>query len=297
MNDNGVETTTEVEESGFIDDMGVDMSEYMTGGGEDQPEEPDTVADTPAGETNTDPAAEDTTAEEQQPTGGDHALDGVKIPVKWLDQQRELTVAEATEYAQKGMDYDRIRGKLDEANTELETLRQFRAENADSIEFLQQLAKDSNMSLTDMIDEIKAGQLMKKENISRDVAVERVKRQNAERRLSERNTAQQKQDETEAKRKADIAEFLNKFPGVKGTDIPKEVWDKVNGGDSLVRAYEAHMTAKKDAEKDQKIADLEREIAALKQNTANKAKSTGSQRTGGQESARDTFLDAFLSDD
>lgn len=297
MNENGVDTTTVEETGGFIDDMGVDMSEYTTGGGEDQPAEPETVADAPAGEAEPDSAAEEQPAGEQSATGGDGALDGVKIPVKWLDRQRDLTVAEATAYAQKGMDYDRIRGKLDEANTELETLRQFRAENGESIEFLQQLAQDSNMSLSDMIDEIKAGQLMKKENISRDVAVERVKRQNVERRLSAKNTEQQQQTAAAARRKADIAAFLSKFPGVTGTDIPKEVWDRVNSGETLVSAYEAHMTAKKDAEKDRKIADLQRELAALKQNAANRQRSTGSQRTGGQEANRDTFLDALLADD
>lgn len=298
MNDNGVETTATAEETGgFIDAMGVDMSEYMTGGEADQPEEPETVADEPAGEPDADPAAEDTTTEEQQDTGGDGAFDGVKIPVKVLGEEKELTVAEATPFIQKGMDYDRVKAQLHSANTELEQLRQFQSENADNIAFLQQLAQESNKSLSDMIDEIRAGQIVKKEKVSWEVAVERVKAEKMRRQLDSQNTARQQETEAEAKKKADVAEFIRKFPGVTADNIPKEVWDKVNGGDTLVHAYEAHMTAKKDAEKDQKIAELERQIAAMKQNTANKAKSTGSQRTGGQESARDQFLDAFLSDD
>lgn len=297
MENSGIETTTTVEETGFIDAMGVDMSEYMDDGGENQPAETDPVADAPAGETETDPSAEDAPAEEQQPTGGDGALDGVKIPVKVLGEQRELTVAEATEYAQKGMDYDRVKGQLHSANDELEQLRQFQSENADNIAFLQQLAQESNMSLSDMIDEIRAGQIMRKENVSHDIAIERVKRQNAERSLSAKNASQIQQASAEAKKKADVAEFIRKFPGVTADNIPKEVWDKVNSGDTLVHAYEAHITAKKDAEKDQEIANLKRELAALKQNTANKARSTGSQRTGGQESAKDIFLETFLADD
>lgn len=297
MNENGVETTTVEETGGFIDDMGVDMSEYMTGGGEDQPDETEIVADEPDEGAETEPAAETKPAEEQKSTGSDGASDGVKIPVKVLGEQRDLTVAEATEYAQKGMDYDRVKGQLHKANEELQELRQFKSNNSDSIAFLEQLARESNMTLEAMIEDVKVGQLMKKEKISREVAVERVRSEKLRQQLERRNEAQRKETEADARRKADISEFLQKFPGVNGKDIPKEVWDKVNGGDTLVHAYEAHVSAKRDAEKDKKIADLERELATLKQNTANKARSTGSQRTGGQESSRDQFLDIFLSDD
>ena len=296
MENNGVDTTTVEETSGTIDAMGVDVSEYMTGGGEDQPEQPETVADTPADTPDPEAPAEETPAEEQQPTGGDGASDGVKIPVKCMGQERELTVAEATEYAQKGMDYDRVKEQLHSANTELEQLRKFQADHAEDIEFLQKLADESHMSLGAMIDEIRASQLMKRENISRDLALERIKREKAERQLDSRNREQQ-QDTDAAKRQADIAAFLQKFPGVNASDIPREVWDRVRGGETLVNAYEAHTAAKAAQEKDQKIAELERQLAAEKQNSANRQRSTGSQRTGGQEAPKDQFMEYFLSDD
>ena len=297
MNENGVDTTTVEETSGTIDAMGVDVSEYMTGGGEDHPEQPETVADTPADTPASEAPAEETPAEEQQATGSDGASDGVKIPVKCMGQERELTVAEATEYAQKGMDYDRVKEQLHSANTELEQLRKFQADHAEDIEFLQKLADESHMSLSAMIDEIRASQLMKRENISRDLALERIKREKAERQLDSRNRERQQQDTDAAKRQADIAAFLQKFPGVSSSDIPREVWEQVRGGETLVHAYEAHTAAKAAQEKDQRIAELERQLAAEKQNSANRQRSTGSQRTGGQEAPKDQFMEYFLSDD
>lgn len=297
MENNGVDTTTVEETSGTIDAMGVDVSEYMTGGGEDQPEQPETVADTPADTPASEAPAEETPAGEQQATGGDGASDGVKIPVKCMGQERELTVAEATEYAQKGMDYDRVKEQLHSANTELEQLRKFQADHSEDIEFLQKLADESHMSLSAMIDEIRAGQLAKRENISRDLALERIKRENAERRLDSRNRERQQQDTETAKRASDVSAFLQKFPGVNASDIPREVWDQVRGGETLVNAYQAYTAAKAAQEKDQQIAELQRQLAAERKNSANRQRSTGSQRTGGQEAPKDQFMEYFLSDD
>ena len=69
--------------------------------------------------------------------------------------------------------------------------------------------------------------------------------------------------------------FLAAYPGVKGEDIPGEVWARVAAGESLVSAYTMHRNQK-----------LEADLAAERQNKENAARSTGSRSTAGQETAR-----------
>ena len=73
----------------------------------------------------------------------------------------------------------------------------------------------------------------------------------------------------------------------------------IQKGTSMLQAYRNREIAGKDAiiaDKEQKIAELQRQIEAEKQNKANRANSPGSQKDSGGKRTKnefDDFLDAF----
>ena len=90
-----------------------------------------------------------------------------------------------------------------------------------------------------------------------------------------------------------MAEFREAYPDV---EITKELMDQlmpdVSDGVSLTVAYRKMEKAQADA----RIAELERQLAAQKQNAENKAASPGSQKDSGgrrTKSEYDDFMEAF----
>lgn len=75
-------------------------------------------------------------------------------------------------------------------------------------------------------------------------------------------------------RDEDIAAFREVFPDAAAdpASIPKEVWDSVREGRSLVASYAVHAARKANAEREA----LQRELAALRLERENARRSTGS---------------------
>ena len=65
-------------------------------------------------------------------------------------------------------------------------------------------------------------------------------------------------------RKQGMLDFLRAYPAVKPADVPKEVWERVAQGESLVSAYTMHRNRQ-----------LEAELAAERQNRQNQQNTTG----------------------
>ena len=91
--------------------------------------------------------------------------------------------------------------------------------------------------------------------------------------------------EQQERMRRDVREFVNEFPGVKATDIAPEVWTEVRSGKSLVSAYRGH-----------RERQLREQLRSEQDNERNRQTTIGSQRTDGQNAARDSFLEALLSD-
>ena len=91
----------------------------------------------------------------------------------------------------------------------------------------------------------------------------------------------------------DVREFLEEFPDVKPADIDPEVWKDVGRGKTLVSAFRARREEKLLAENRQLREQLENES----RNANNRRRSIGSQRTSGQDSGRDAFVEALLGGD
>lgn len=305
----------------YDEEFGVDLSDvFGEDGGADQtddiPENDDTPAEEPEQvETAEEPAQQEDDQTQQYPQGARRISKEAELPRAAQQEQQEQTSTEefllkhmdqtftvdrqkVTELAQKGLDYERIRQQREEFKQQRDELEKFRAENADMVEFINELSRESGMTTEQLIDELRANQYVRKQGISQDVARERVAREKAERRLQARERQDQKKQQTppvdpeKQRRQEDIRAFFQRFPGVDPKTIDKSVWQGVSSGKSLVDSYQDWQNAQKDAE----IQRLKAQIEADRKNQENRSKSIGSQRSGSQEDSRDTFLDALLSD-
>ena len=109
-----------------------------------------------------------------------------------------------------------------------------------------------------------------------------------------RETAAEPADKaSQARMRQDVREFLEEFPDVKPADIDPAVWQEVGRGKSLVSAFRARREARLLEENRQ----LRERLDLEHRNADNRRRSLGSQRTSGQDSGRDAFVEALLGGD
>ena len=120
----------------------------------------------------------------------------------------------------------------------------------------------------------------------------KLKRENAQLKAAKAQEATGKED-SQARAEREIAEFHKEYPGVELTqELCEKLMGDVQGGATLTNAYRKMLAAEKDAQ----IAELQRQLAAEKQNKKNRASSPGSQKDSGgkrQKSEFDDFMNAF----
>lgn len=234
--------------------------------------------------------AEQTSSENQETEAPQQAETEVKVdaPKQWtlqhMDEVKTVGEDEIVTLAQKGMDYDRIRGKWDEAKPVMELFNQF--------------AQKAGMNVSDYIAHIrtqaKQSQGMSAEEAKRSVELEdreavvaaKEAQQNAER------TVQTRQSEAEQRRRADIEAFRKIYPDAAKDpkSIPPEVWQRVNEGMNLVAAYAVYDAKQARAAQ----AEAEKKAAAAVQNQTNAARSTGSMHSSGDNvKTKDPFLEGW----
>jgi hypothetical protein len=86
----------------------------------------------------------------------------------------------------------------------------------------------------------------------------------------------------------ELAEFRTAYPKVELTDeLLGKLMPDVAAGKTLIDAYHGYEAAQKDS----RIAELERQLAAEKQNKENRASSPGSQKDSGGRRTKDDFDD------
>lgn len=256
LTDSAAEETTEAADAGAEDTQANDQPEGNGATGESQP------ADQQAEGT---PAEPEGGAAEQKPSA---VADQYEL--KHLDETRIVNRDEVISLAQKGMDYDRIRGAYD---------------------FVSELAAAQNVTVENFIDNARASVLAKKDGIEFNTALGRIKleREKSEFEAKKAQSAAagaQAAQKAEAERRMneDIAAFRRAFPNVDGKTIPQSVWEDVGRGMTLVNAYAKFDNA-------QKLA----EIQSAKKETENKRKSAGSVQSSGK-SLDDEAFDSLWND-
>lgn len=214
------------------------------------------------------------------------SADEVAWTVKHMGQERTMTAGEVTpELLQKGLDYDRVRGKYDEAKPIMELFASF--------------AQQAGMSVADYARHIRQ-EAHRASGMDADQARRTVELEDREAALrlaeAQKRTEAEEKQQRKASVDADLAQFARAFPEVfdkarsDPKAIPQSVWDEVNGGMSLTAAYSrfAVAQAKAQAEAAEKKAETEQ------RNAANAARSTGSMRSAGRDmKSGDPFLEGF----
>ena len=234
---------------------------------EQKPEGGEEEADQPEAETPAEPEAEDKSE-------ADDADQWIEL--KHLDDApRKVSKEEAKTLAQKGLDYDRIRQERDDLKSKLPQYEEME-------KFLKEMQGDFE-SLEDFMDDTRARVRSDAEGISYEDALAAVK-------------SARKQPEQPAKKDPNdinVDAFLQKYPTVKAEDIPESVWADVRSTGDLLLSYEKYDTEKKN----DRIAELEREIETLKNNKKNTDRSTGSSKSSGATSSKSLIASLWDNDD
>lgn len=282
-------------EEKFVDEeFGVDMSEFVSG---NQTEEETEELEEEASE-GTEESTEET---KEEPTEEPEAAEEPEKPEELFDLKfnkeiRQVNRQQVTELAQKGLNHDRILEQRDHLQQENAELLRFKQENEALIDLLDAAAASAGTDRNTFLQSVRENAYVSK-GMNRDAARERVLREDAEQKLSktERLEAQEKKSEEDRQtaQKQDIERFLKTYKDVDPNTIPKEVWDEVRNGETLVTAYGRYENRKL-AEDNKK---LQESINAMRQNEKNRKKSIGSVRTEGKESAKDPFLSYFMTDE
>ena len=220
----------------------------------------------------------------QQPTA-----DAPKMwTLRHLDEVRQVGEADMVALAQKGLDYDRIRGKYDESKPVMELFGTF--------------AKQAGMSVTDYLSYIRT-QAKQASGMSEAEAKRAVDLEDREAAVSAKeaaeaqrqgaaNQAAQARAAADARRSADIAEFQKLFPDAAKDPkaIPQEVWANVRSGMSLVSAYSKYAVDQANAARQA----AEQKAAASAQNRRNADRATGSMQSAGENTgSKDPFLEGW----
>jgi hypothetical protein len=207
--------------------------------------------------------------------------------LKHLDEVKSVDRNEVIVLAQKGLDYDRQKGKNTELTQKIEELTQLNDQYSEAYTFLKELADQQSFSVEQLIDDTRAAVLADRQKIEKEVALERVKnrRESTVKEKPKPTPSEAKAPEktaeqaAEERRQTEIKEFLAEYPSVDPKAIAKEVWKGVAAGKSLLLSY-------KSWENSQLKAQLEVE----QKNNENKAKSTGSRATAGNKPPEDKWF-------
>lgn len=273
-------------DTGFDDFMSAfdGSTDYQT----DAPEEKQTETETPdTEEPETEEKSTENTPEEAQ-TPGEEQKDQdtpAEAPAEQAEesftlkinkQERTVSREEVISLAQKGADYDRVKDKL-----------------AAQTAALEEIAKDAGTDVNGLIRSLRVN-MYKKQGLSEDAANERLLREDAERenaRLKQEAAAPAESSSDRAKR--EVGEFRKHYPKVELTqELISKLTPDVQTGMTLTEAYRKYDLA----QKEEKIAQLEKELAAEKKNKSNRAASPGSQKDSGGKRSKsdfDEFMEAF----
>ena len=223
-------------------------------------------------------------ADDQTEKPGKEAETGnQRFRINYLGNEEEYDLAQMTELAQKGRNYDHVVEERDRLKGEVG--------KGKHDDFLEELARRAGLSVEEQIDRTRAIWLMNDEfdkgnEISEADALQRIQRE----KTTQSEPKEQKAAEptNEDKTNQMIDRFLAVYPDVKATDIPREVWDSARQTGDLLGAYQAL-----------EIRRLRTENEKIRQdarNEQNARRSTGPRKSSGSTKEKDDFDAAWDSE-
>ena len=288
---------------------------YQTGEEEQQENSETETQDAETSEEGSQSASEGPDSEHTDDPDVEHTEDGngqekpqeppqeQKFAIKVNKESREVGLSEMTELAQKGADYDRVKGQLATARDDLEKVKAQFEESRKISGLLKRIAEDIGVPEEDMLRRVHINWRMNKGESEKE-AIAHIESENAKRELNElkerQNQEKANSESVQERASREIAEFRKEYPDVELTkELIDEMMADVQGGMTLTNAYRKIESAKKDEEANNLRAEIQRlqqQIAAEKQNKKNRSNSPGSQTDAGGRNAKsdfDEFAEAF----
>ena len=248
-----------------------------------QDEEAEEAEGTPEADQPTEePEAEQQPEAEPEEEGQQDEDADQRFELKHLDEIRSVNREEVIALAQKGLDYDRIRERYDAAKPHIEWYEK----NADTVRWLEEMAKEQGMTLGEMVDETRAEIMARNTNQSVSVCRGIVANERKALELEAQKKAISTESDSKARMEADVQAFVKAYPDAAKdpSGLPAEVWDAVHQGETLVNAYRAWENKQLRAQLEKQKTEAQRKAQEQK----NKARSTGSQTSAGKAD-----IDAF----
>lgn len=238
------------------------------------------------------PDAEENVAE-KAPAADGQQNEPQKFTIKYNHETREVDLPEMTALAQKGADYDRIRGKLEEAQQGQAALQKTVDEQAPILEVLQLAAKDAGVDVSELVETIHVG-LLKGRGMTEAEAKAEIRAAKAEKAMNDLKNKPASEETQEGpnqeRAKREIAEFQAAFPDVSlNQETLEKLAPDVQGGMTLTSAYLKLENSRLKTE----LAESQRKLEAEKQNQRNKQKAAPGQTDSGGGRSRDSFDDFF----
>lgn len=288
---------------------------YQTGEEEQQDNSETETQDAETSEDGSQSATEGPDSEQTDDPDVEHTEDGngqekpqeppqeQKFTINVNKESREVGLSEMTELAQKGADYDRVKGQLATARDDLEKVKAQFEESRKISELLKRIAEDIGVPEEDMLRRVHINWRMNKGESEKE-AIAHIESENAKRELNElkerQNQEKANSDSVQERASREIAEFRKEYPDVELTkELVEKLMPDVQGGTSLTNAYRKIESAQKDAEANALRAEIEKlqqQLKAEQQNKKNRSNSPGSQTDAGGRNAKsdfDEFAEAF----
>lgn len=198
------------------------------------------------------------------------------LKVKYLKEERELSMEDAIKYAQLGLNEERLSNKY---KAELDGLQ-------DTKNIIAELAKLNNISeaeaiqnLRDNIEKAKIEEIKANSDIPDEVAKELLEARRIKAEYAEKQKAEESNKE--------FTDFVKDYPNVKAEEIPQEVWETQKQGVPLKYAYQSYL-----------LGQMMKENQILKQNASNSEKANIPATTAniGKVEVQDDFMAGFDSE-
>lgn len=198
------------------------------------------------------------------------------LKVKYLKEERELSMEDAIKYAQLGLNEERLSNKY---KAELDGLQ-------DTKNIIEELARLNNISeaeaiqsLRDSIEKAKIEEIKANSDIPDEVAKELLEARRIKAEYAEKQKAEESNKE--------FTDFVKDYPNVKAEEIPQEVWDIQKQGVPLKYAYQSYL-----------LGQMMKENQILKQNASNSEKANIPATTAniGKVEVQDDFMAGFDSE-
>lgn len=205
------------------------------------------------------------------------------ISVKYDKETRQVSMEDAPGWIQKGMNYDRVKAKLDAQQ--------------ETMDLLSVISEKVGVPVDKLLDELHVNAVKgtgKTEAEARAI----IKAEKLERQLQAQQSAK-KAEETQpgadlSRGQRELAEFRKAFPDVNlDTELVEKIRPDIQAGMSLTSAYLKQENARLKAEAEKLAQEQRRKEAAAAQNLKNQRSAPGSQQDSGGKRQKDDFDDFF----